>query len=217
MTSTRFLLFAVAITIAVPLSTAQALMLDTWNYDDLQASGDYVDLQFGTFDGNTTLTLQWIGGANDIPDSIGVDMLYINNRDTALEVVNVYVNSIVAANDVTGDWMPTNGGTQAGGGFGIFVERTAEPGGDGGIAPNSLIFVLNGLYSEASFIANADGASFAIHARDGACSGWAANGGTPGSSGSNSGCSGAPVPEPSAALAFAAGALIVGSTLRRRR
>jgi len=214
----RFLLFAIAVAIAAPLSTARALMLDTWNIDELQASDDYVDLQFGTFDGKTTLTLQWIAGADDTSGAQGIDMLYINNTDSSLEVLNVYVNSIVAPNDVTDDWLPTNGGTNAGGGFGLFVERVAESSGNGGIAPDSLIFVLDGLYPEASFVANADGASFAIHARyENGCSGWAADGGTPGASGSDSNCGGAPVPEPSAALAFAAGALVVGSAVRRRR
>jgi hypothetical protein len=49
------------------------------------------------------------------------------------------------------------------------------------------------------------------------CSGWVADGGPPGGSGSDPNCGGTPVPEPSAALAFGAGALIVGSAVRRRR
>lgn len=66
--------------------------------------------------------------------------------------------------------------------------------------------MLDGFYSPASFVPNANGATFAVHARYGnGCSGWAADGGRD------------PVPEPSAALAFGAGALVVGSALRRRR
>jgi hypothetical protein len=216
--SIRLLFLALAVAVAIPLGTAHALMLNTWNVDELQASDDYVDLQFGTNGGRTTLTLQWIGGADDTPGAQGIDELFINNRDSSLEVVAVYVNTISALTNVTGAWLPTNGGTNAGGGFGSFVEKVTEPSGDGGISPDSLIFVLNGLYSEASFIANSAGASFAIHARyENSCSGWAADGGQPGSSGSDSNCGTAPVPEPSAALAFAAGGLVIGGTLRRRR
>jgi hypothetical protein len=217
--SIRLLFLALAVAVAIPLGTAHALMLDTWNVDELQASDDYVDLQFGTNGGRTTLTLQWIGGADDTPGAQGIDELFINNRDSSLEVVAVYVNTISALTNVTGAWLPTNGGTNAGGGFGSFVEKVTEPSGDGGISPDSLIFVLNGLYSEASFIANSAGASFAIHARyENSCPGWASDdGGQPGNSGSDSNCGTTPVPEPSAALAFAAGGLVIVGTLRRRR
>lgn len=204
--------------IAAPFGAAQALLLDTWNVDELQASDDYVDLQFGTFNGDTTITLSWIGGIDDTPDALGIDKLFINNLDTSLEVAAVYSNAILAANDVTSDWLPTNGGTQAGGGFGIFVGKVNEPSGDGGIAPDSLIFVLDGLYDLASFVQNADGASFAVHVRyANSCSGWAADGGTPGASGSDAGCGSALVPEPSAAVAFAAGLVVFGTAARRRR
>lgn len=79
--------------------------------------------------------------------------------------------------------------------------------------------MLDGFYSPASFVPNANGATFAVHARYGnGCSGPAADGGRAGASGSDSDCGGRdPVPEPSAALAFGAGALVVGSALRRRR
>ena len=53
----------------------QALTLDTWNVDELQASDDYVDLQFGTFDGNTTITLQWVGGADDTSGALASSFL----------------------------------------------------------------------------------------------------------------------------------------------
>jgi hypothetical protein len=201
----------------VPVGAAKALMLDTWNVDELQASDDYVDLQFGVNAGATTLTLQWIGGVADTPGSIGIDKLFINNQNSGLQVTQVFVDSIMAANDITSAWLPTNGGTSAGGGFGTFIEKvTASAGTDGIISP--LIFVLNGLYAPSSFIANSAGASFAIHARYGNdCSGWAADGGTAGGSGSSSSCGTNPVPEPSAALAFSAGALVVGGSIRRRR
>jgi hypothetical protein len=220
MMSFRTLFFALVIAIAAPIGAAQALMLDTWNVDELQASDDYVDLQFGTYNGMTTITLQWSAGADptDTVGALGIDKLFINNTSSTLEVAAVYANAIVAGNDVTGDWLPTSGGTNAGGGFGLFVEMVSEPGGNGGIDPDTLIFVLNGSYTEASFMTNASGASFAIHARyNNGCSGWAADGGTAGSSGSDSNCGGAPVPEPSAALAFGAGVLVVGSTIRRRK
>jgi hypothetical protein len=217
--SIRLLFLALAVAVAIPLGTAHALMLNTWNVDELQASDDYVDLQFGTNGGRTTLTLQWIGGADDTAGAQGIDKLFVNNRDSSLEVVAVYVNTISAVSNVTGAWLPTNGGTNAGGGFGSFVGKVTEPSGDGGISPDSLIFVLNGFYSEASFIANSAGASFAVHARyENNCSGWAADDGAqPGNGGSDSNCGNAPVPEPSAALAFAAGGLVIVGTLRRRR
>jgi len=217
--SFRNLILACIVAIAAPVGAAQALTLNIWDYDELQASDDFVELQFGTFDGMTTITLQWVGGADDTdtPGAIGIDKLFINN-DSALEVEAVYANSIVATNDVTGAWLPTSGGTEAGGDFGLFIEKVTEPSGDGGIDPNTLIFVLDGLYDPTSFVANSNGASFAVHVRYGNdCSGWVADGGTAGASGSDANCGGNPVPEPSAALAFGAGALVVGSTLRRRR
>jgi hypothetical protein len=201
-------------------ATAHAATLNVWNVAQLDASDDYIDIQLGTSGGKTTLTLQWVGGAADTPGAIGVDKLFINNTDTSLEVSSVYRNAILAANDVTSAWLPTNGGTNAGGGFGLFVEKVTEASGDGGIAPNSLIFVLNGLYAPASFVPNADGATFAAHVRyANSCSGWVADGGTGGDGGSDSKCGrgGTPVPEPGAATVFGAGALIFAGALRRRR
>jgi hypothetical protein len=217
--SARFLLLAVALAVAAPISAANALMLSTWNVDELEASDDYVDLQFGTSNGNTTLTLMWRAGADtsDTPGAIGLGKFFINNSDSSLEVTAVYMNSILAANDVSSDWR-SNGNTQAGGGFGNFTEKVTESAGDGAIDPDSLIFVLNGLYSLTSFVPNSDGATFAAQIRYGSdCSGWVADGGNAGSSGSDAGCGMAPVPEPSAALVFCAGGLVVASSLRRRR
>ena len=58
----------------------------------------------------------------------------------------------------------------------------------------------------------------AAHLRyDNGCSGWVADGGTAGDDGSSAHCGASPVPEPSAALVFCAGALAVGGALRRRR
>jgi len=168
----------------------------------------------------TTLTLQWVGGADDTPGAIGVDKLFINNSDATLEVSAVYTDAILAANGVTDDWLPMNGRTNAGGGFGFFVEKVKDSGGSDGIAPSSLIFVLDGVYAPVSFVANTAGVRFAAHVRyANSCSGWVAAGGAPGWSGSDATCGEAivPAPEPSAALAFGVGALVVGSRLRRRR
>lgn len=120
---------------------------------------------------------------------------------------------------MTSAWLPTGGGTHAGGGFGSFVEKMADPAGGGGIAPDSLVVVLDGLYAPASFVPGAAGASFAVHVRyANGCSGWAADGGRAGGSGSDTSCGGTTaVPEPSAALVFTAGVGVVGSVLRRRR
>lgn len=217
----RHCLVTLAVTLASMLciGSVQALTLDVWNVDELDASDDSIDLQFGVSNGMTTLSLQWRAGAvADTPGALGIDKLFINNRDSSLEVVGVYMNAISAANSVTSSWLPTNGGLNAGGGFGLFVEKVAEPAGDGGVAPNSLIFVLNGLYDVSSFVANANGASFAAHVRYGnSCSGWVADGGTAGSSGSDSNCGrgSSPVPEPGAALVFGAGLLIVATSMRR--
>lgn len=213
----RILLAFAAFFSLLSSSSAGAFSLDVWNVLELDASDDAIDLQLGTSGSQTTLTLQWNAGTDDSPGALGVDKLYINNTSSSLAVVGVFMNAISAANDVTSAWLPTNGGTNAGGGFGLFVEKVAEPSGDGGIAPNSLIFVLNGRYDVSSFVANASGATFAAHVRyANGCSGWVADGGQAGSSGSDANCGGTPVPEPSAALVFAAGALIVGTHLRRR-
>ena len=217
--STRSLLAAALLACLLPLASAQALTLGTWNVAELDASDDVIDLQFGTSGSRTTLTLRWQGGASDTPGALGIDKFYINNSTTTLSVVSVYVGSISSANDVTSAWLPTNGGLNAGGGFGVYVEKVAEPAGSGGIAPSSLIFVLNGAYSPSSFLANARGSAFAAHVRyNNGCSGWVASGGT-GSTSSDSQCGAPPtaVPEPSAALVFAAGLLVTGGALSRRR
>ena len=216
--STRALLLAALLMTVVPFTSAHALTMSTWNVAELDASDDYVDLQFGTSGSQTTLTLQWIGGAFDTPGALGIDKFYINNSSASLSVVGVFIDSIAAANDVTSSWLPTNGGLTAGGGFGVYVETVAEAGGTGGIAPSSLIFVLNGSYTPGSFLANAQGSAFAAHVRyANGCSGWVASGGT-GSTDSDSNCgSTTAVPEPSAALVFAAGLLVTGGALSRRR
>jgi hypothetical protein len=131
--SIRVLLLSTIVALAAPFGAAQALMLDTWNVDELNASDDYVDLQIGSFRGRTTLTVQWVGGADDTPGALGIDNLFINNRDASVAVVAVFVDAILRSNDVSGDWLPTNGGTNAGGGFGRFSEKVTEPSGDGGI------------------------------------------------------------------------------------
>jgi hypothetical protein len=210
---------ALVLALALPVASAHALRLDVWNVDELAASDDYIDLQLGSSNGQTTLTLQWIGGADDSPGAIGIDKLYINNADSSLSVVGVFMNAVSAVNDVTSAWLPTNGGLNAGGGFGLFVEKVAEPGGSGGIAPNSLVFVLDGAYASTSFVPNASGASFAAHVRyANGCSGWVADGGRSGADGSDASCGpGTAVPEPSAALVFGAGAIVLGGALRRRR
>lgn len=44
--------------LALPITSAQALLLDVWNADELAATDDYVDLQLGTAGSLTTLTVQ---------------------------------------------------------------------------------------------------------------------------------------------------------------
>jgi hypothetical protein len=214
----RLIVLFIVLAITVPFGAANALRLDVWNVDELEASDDYVDLQFGSYQGNTTLSIQWMGGADDSSGALGIDKFFINNASSSLAVVNVFRGSILAGNDVSSAWLPTGGGTNAGGGFGGFTEKVAEPAGRGGIG-EALIFVLNGSYTASSFAANARGATFAAHLRYGnGCSGWVADGGRSGGSGSDAACGGvAAVPEPSAALVFAVGAVLVGGSMRRAR
>lgn len=215
----RAVILSLFIAAVLPVAPASALRLDVWNVDELAASDDYVDLQFGSTGRATTLTLQWVGGGADTVGALGIDKLFINDSSGSLSVVSVFTNTIAAANDVTSAWLPTHGGTNAGGGFGRFVEKVTDSASRGGVGGNALVFVLDGLYAPSSFTSNANGASFAVHARyANGCSGWAADGGRPGNSGSDSSCGGtSAVPEPSAAMVFGLGAVIVGGALRRRR
>lgn len=226
--------FLLATALMLPTAAADALMLDVWNLSELNDSDNFVDVQIGASNGSTTLTVRWVGGVDDTPGGIGIDKFLINNSDPSIEVVSVFENSIAAANDVTSEWWGADGDPLGMGpdGFRLFVEKLFDPFGDGGIDPDSLIFVLDDLYAEDSFVDNWAGSSFAAHVRyAGSCNGWVSNAGRGGMR-SDADCAGIgpgtnttdgrgggsdAIPEPGAALVFAAGLGVLSASRRWRR
>ena len=212
----------------IPHSPAYAISvpLENWNVTELNLTDDYVDVVIGLESGNTTLTVQWIGGIDDSPGAIGIDHFLYNcvncgpfstqhddESDDTGAVIAVWLGSI-GGTDVTSNWELNFNGT-SGDGFGYFESRTnKEAGGTGGIL-QPLIFVLNG---DTTFTTNnntkpgdtKEPGTFATHVRyNNECSSWASDGNAGSSIESDTNC-GAKVPEPSTFLLLGSGILSLG-------
>jgi len=117
-------LFVVSAISLLCIGSAQALPLDLLNVSQRNATARVIDASGSLM----MLAVQWTpGAAANTPGALGIDDRGINGRDTSLAVVRVYVDASSAANSVTSSWLPTNGGSSAGGGFAAFVESFAEP------------------------------------------------------------------------------------------
>ena len=196
---------------------AQAtLMLDSWNDDDLNASGDFIGVTMGTDSGNTWFSLEWMAGGDNQLQALGIDKIFYNctncsttpqpTEDGSLgDVAQVFVGNTAGTGgtDVSSDWSFNFGGEEGGGGFGSFSSRqTSEGGGTDGVG-NILTFLLNGIVS---FTPNSQGAQFDAHVRyEEGCSGWASDG-TPRDTGTGN-CG---VPEPTPLLLLGLGLGLVG-------
>jgi len=195
----RFLL----ICCIIPFSQANALMLDSWNVKELNASGDYVNVTSGT----NWFSMQWVAGSSNGLQALGIDTVFYNS---AISVSKVFLgsNSGAQTTDVTSDWNLNFGGTNGGGGFGNFAsKKNLDPGGTDGIS-NFITFLLS---SDVTFpfAANANGATMDAHVRyEQSCSGWVSDGS--GDSESNGNCGGESVPEPTPLVLLAIGLGLLG-------
>lgn len=190
-------------------------VLDNWNVNDIQNSGDSVKVSWEDVAGNTELTFQWQEGdqLDSLWSAIGLDTIFYNTT-TYIGVSSVRDQG---GNDVSSDWNLNFGGTTAGGGFGSFIsKKNLEGGGTGGIAPDSITFVLDGIAQFASNGAPTN-STFATHIRYGdGCSGWASDGSTTSDTTGSGGCAPVQVSEPGT-LALLGLGLIGLAFVRRRR
>jgi len=193
---TRFFL----ICCIIPFSQVNALVLDTWNDTDLNASGDNIGVTFGS----NWFSMQWLAGSSNGLQALGIDTVFYNSSVT---VSKVFIGSTAGAQttDVTSDWSLNFGGTNGGGGFGNFLsKKNLEGGGSEGIS-NFITFLLNG---SSTLAANANGATMDVHVRyEQNCSGWVSDGTT---DSSDSGSCGGAVPEPTPLVLLAIGLGLLG-------
>ena len=193
---TRFLL----ICCIIPFSQVNALVLDTWNDTDLNASGDNIDVTFGS----NWFSMQWLAGSSNGLQALGIDTVFYNSSVT---VSSVFIGATAGAQttDVTSDWSLNFGGTNGGGGFGNFLsKKNLEGGGTEGIS-NFITFLLNG---SSTLAANATGATMDVHVRyEQNCSGWVSDGTT---NSADSGSCGGAVPEPTPLALLAIGLGLLG-------
>jgi hypothetical protein len=179
-------------------NTDSVCSMNFWNVSELNASGDVVNATLGGLTNGlyTTLSFQWVSGNTSPPSAIGIDMIGWTG--------NVGVSGCAAG------WN-CNLGSQNMAGFGTFLQFEKDPGGTGGIAPDSVTFALTqGVAGFSAFPLNAKNAQFAAHVRySDNCSGFVSNGSTT-SVGSDGNCGATRVPEPSTLLLLGLGTLALG-------
>ena len=128
--------------ILLPLQASADQILNSWNESNIQGSGDYVNVIIGDDDGRTTLTFQWRENdtSDDLWTAIGLDTIFYNSSVEVLRVMDQ------DGDNVTANWKLNFGGTNSGGGFGTMLsKKNLNAGGTGGIAPDSITLVLDGL------------------------------------------------------------------------
>lgn len=195
---------------AAPASADYIVVLDTWSESNIQGSGDIVQVVIGENGGNTTLTFQWqeADAGDDLWTAIGMDTIYYNAEALVLMALDQ------GGNDVTSDWNLNFGGMNAAG-FGSFLSRqNLDGGGTGGIDPESVTLVLDGIVE---LEPNSNGANFAVHIRYGDdCSGWVSDGRFRGGATDSGTCGSTQVPEPGTLALFGIGLAAIGLSRRRK-
>ena len=208
------------VSFALPASQATALMLDSWNDTDLDASGDYIDVTFGTLSGDSWFSIQWVAGVDNGLQALGLDTVFYNctacgefsnkkgdDTGTLGGVIGVFTGAAAGTltTDITADWTTNFGGTEGGGGFGAFASRKSLSGGGTDGISNFLTFLLKG--DVLPFSMNSNDATMDVHVRyEEDCSGWVSDGT---SSSSSSGSCGA-VPEPAPLVLISLGLVALG-------
>ena len=217
------------IALLLPFGQANALMLDNWNDTDLDASGDYIDVVFGDTGTYDWFSVQWVAGADNELQALGIDTIFYNcdgctlsnqkDDDTATfgGVFEVYTGATAGAltNDITGDWETNFGGEEGGGGFGSFTSRKNQEGGGTDGITNWITFLLidDGLLP---FVTNGQGATMDAHVRyEEDCSGWASDGTS--KEQTSGSCGTAPEPTPLVLLAMGLAVIGLGRRLALRR
>jgi len=201
----------------LPLAQANALLLQTWNDVDLDASGDQIEVGIGEYQEKSYFSMQWQAGADNELGALGIDTVFYNYELLFGSGNLLYVfDDFLGGNDITGDWKVNFGGANSGGGFGEFTSlKSLDGGGTDGVSPNTLYFVLDGAVN---FIGNGDptNSTFAAHVRyEDDCSGWVSDGNT--QSQDSGSCGSTTVPEPGVIGLLAIGLLGMGVARRRTK
>jgi len=225
--NTAPLLRQLALLAGLLLASAQSnATLTNWNDIDLNASGDFIAMDYGTINGDTWFSMQWNAGVDNSLGALGIDTVFYNcegcdslsntQGDDALNfggVKAVWENGIGGTGtDVTSSWTTNYAGQTSGGGFGSFFSRKdLDPASHSGVAPDTLFFVLN---DHVTFVGNDNGSTFAAHVRyEENCSGWVSDGTT--NAQDSGSCGSTSVPEPSSFLLMSIA--LLGMVIKSRR
>jgi len=179
-------------------------LTDSWNDADLNASGDNINVTFGS----KWFSMQWLVGSSSGLQALGIDTVFYNSSVT---VSQVFIGSTAGAQttNVTSDWSHNFGGTNGSGGFGNFLSKKHLEGGDTEGISNFITFLLNG---SSTLTANANGATMDIHVRyEQNCFGRVSDGTT---NSSDSGSCGGRIPEPTLLVLLAIGLGLRASAAR---